>query len=437
MTKKPTTGNQIDTAPKRRQLAPRPNPYWVGLSGGRGGVSLGYRKPTKGTGAWIVKMVMDKKRIEERLANADDDGAPADALPYRDATARALEWAEQKEAAIAAVKSGEADVSASVRSVIETYLKIRESRSRRTNDATGRLTKHVLGDAKLADLPLSRLTVSSLQSWRGRLDSELAGSTINRLFNDFRAALNAGIETHGRSLPVQLPGIIRAGLKAVPDTETARKQILSDADVRRIVDAALAHDDDGDFGRLVLVLAATGARFSQVAGLTVADVQIQAGRLMIPPAAKGKSGKVKAHIPVPVGDDVLERLKPALNGRRGHEPLLMKWLKRQTGPFEWERVEQIAWHSASDMLRAWRATIIKAEMPKDTIPYALRHSSIVRGLRAGLPVRLVAGLHDTSIQMIERHYSAYILDMSDDLARRALVTLAPEQPAELRVVNCV
>ena len=32
----------------------------------------------------------------------------------------------------------------------------------------------------------------------------------------------------------------------------------------------------------------------------------------------------------------------------------------------------------------------------DIVPYALRHSSIVRQLRAGLPVRCAAALHDTS-----------------------------------------
>jgi hypothetical protein len=47
----------------------------------------------------------------------------------------------------------------------------------------------------------------------------------------------------------------------------------------------------------------------------------------------------------------------------------------------------------------------------------MRHSSIVRGLRSGLPIRLVAALHDTSIEMIEKHCAAFIIDMTEDLAR--------------------
>lgn len=39
------------------------------------------------------------------------------------------------------------------------------------------------------------------------------------------------------------------------------------------------------------------------------------------------------------------------------------------------------------------------------VPYALRHTAIVRCIAAGLPLRLIAALHDTSTAMIERHYS--------------------------------
>jgi hypothetical protein len=48
-------------------LPPRKNPYWVGISGGRGGLSLGYRKPNAGAGSWIVKAAIDGARIEERI----------------------------------------------------------------------------------------------------------------------------------------------------------------------------------------------------------------------------------------------------------------------------------------------------------------------------------------------------------------------------------
>ena len=55
---------------------------------------------------------------------------------------------------------------------------------------------------------------------------------------------------------------------------------------------------------------------------------------------------------------------------------------------------------------------------------ALRHSSIIRALLAGVPIRVVAVSHDTSVAMLERTYSAYILDHSDAVSRRALLDLA-------------
>ena len=48
----------------------------------------------------------------------------------------------------------------------------------------------------------------------------------------------------------------------------------------------------------------------------------------------------------------------------------------------------------------------------------LRHSSVVRQLIAGVPIRVVAVNHDTSIAMLEKTYSRYIGDYSDVPVRR-------------------
>ena len=57
--------------------------------------------------------------------------------------------------------------------------------------------------------------------------------------------------------------------------------------------------------------------------------------------------------------------------------------------------------------------------------YALKHSSIVRMLLANIPIRLVASLHNTSVAMIEKHYSRYIVEHSDDISRKALLQHEP------------
>ena len=101
----------------------------------------------------------------------------------------------------------------------------------------------------------------------------------------------------------------------------------------------------------------------------------------------------------------------------------MRWRWKQLTPTKWEKIAREPW-GPSHMVRPWGKIREAAEMPADTIPYAFRHSSIVRGLRAGLPIRLVASLHDTSVAMIEAHYSAFITDATEDLARRAMLTLS-------------
>jgi integrase len=424
---------EFDTVAKRQKLPARRNPYWRGVSGGRGGVSLGYRKPARGPGAWIAKIVVCGSRVEERLAAADDVGAGPGALDYPKAISQVLDWARRQFAAIEAKEVGAATVEApTVRSAVVAYIKGRENRSARGADAKSRLTKHVLSDDRFADLKLSKLTASQIERWRSALPETFRPSTTNRLLNDLRAALNAAAEKYRRELPAHTSGEIKAGTRSLSSATEARRQILADADVRRVVDASFTVDETGDFGRLVLLAAATGARFSQLAACLVADLQADRLRIMLPVSKKGRGEKTNGQIAVPFGSDVLERLQPVLAGHLGHEPLLMRWLHRQIGPFEWERTERSAWKSASETDRMWKAALKRAGLPANIVMYALRHSSIVRGLRCGLPVRLVAALHDTSTAMIEKHYAAFIVDVTEELARRAITPLASAVVVPLR-----
>src|SRR5262249_45042521 len=80
----------------------------------------------------------------------------------------------------------------------------------------------------------------------------------------------------------------------------------------------------------------------------------------------------------------------------------------------------------SDHSRPFARTVQQSGLdPAEVTIYALRHSSIVRHLLAGVPVRVVAANHDTSVVMIERNYSRYISDHADALARAALLETHP------------
>jgi integrase len=230
-----------------------------------------------------------------------------------------------------------------------------------------------------------------------------------------------------------VPSTIKHALRSThqsdeSDDPARDNQILTDGQVGRLIGAAREIDAeqgwDGDLFRMVAVLAATGARFSQVSRLRVADMQPSAGRLIVPVSRKGK-GKRVGSVPVPIGGDIVEALLPAITGRPKDAPLLERWRSKQvSGAARWERTGRGPWQSPSELNRAWNAARKRAELP-EVIPYAFRHSSIIRGIRANLPIRLVAALHDTSVAMIERHYGRFIADGLDELAARSVVPLVP------------
>ncbi|MGY4467331.1 integrase [Bradyrhizobium sp. LB9.1b] len=407
---------------------------------------LGYRKGKRG-GVWLVRWRNCAGYRQVPIGTADDT-IGAGTLDYNAAIRLARTTVE---AARAEAKAKADGPLLTVRSAIEPYIAARNARqSKRVgravrSDADHRLSHYVIGQkargkheaipaAPLADVPLHVLKENDLLSWRDNLAADLKETTKQRLVNDLRAALNATHGTNRKRLDATFATVVKHGLKAMKaddddDIPIAREnQVLTDAQVAHVLHAAHEIDAEerweGDLFRLVVLLAATGARFSQVARLRVGDVQRTPARLMVPVSRKGK-GRKNGTTAVPVGKDVLDALLPAATGRRSDALLLERWRhKQRPGSIEWHRDGRDGWRNASELVRSWASIRKRAEMP-ELIPYALRHSSIVRGIRANLPIRLVAALHDTSVEMIERHYAKWIVDGLDDLAARAIVPLLP------------
>jgi integrase len=408
--------------------------HWRGLSAE---VHLGYRKG-KRAGRWLVRWRLPDGRYKQEGLGPADDGIAADGietLNFEQAKSKASHHVEQKRH-----KEREAgkEPIPTVRETVEAYAAGRRKRAQkqegaRPEDAQGRLSLHVLSHP-VADKRLDALSDEDLADWRDSLPGNLSNSTVRRIVNDFRATLN-GVSTKVlKRLPATYLMTVKLGLKAGEAEPAAARDgaALPDADIRRIVNAAKTVDDlgewAGDLFRLVVVLAATGARFSQVRRLQVGDVQTKQSRLMIPTSRKGRGQKRATHIAARVGADVIETLRPAIAGRQPADPLLERWRHRQEKPGPgvrpiWVRDSRGAWNSPAELRRPWVAIVERAGLPSDTVPYALRHSSIVRGLRAALPVRLVAQLHDTSDKMIERHYASAIVNALDDLTAAAVVPL--------------
>lgn len=432
---------------RRGDLPPSRKPYFRQIAEG---LHLGYRRPaTPGRpGAWVGR----RRRADggyktENLGFADDlpgvvpgqqpNGTTV--LTYDQAQTALRNWAKAEAEAERIAKEGAGGVP-TVQSVVEAYFKDRESRGEAGADARYRLTRHVL-NAPLASIKLSGLTERHLVEWRaalvraGRrkgaaLQSPLSNSTISRLLNDLRAALNGAAERYR----LDLAFVIRAGLKAPPNADKARDpQILNNSETGRLITAAQMVDPD--FGLLVMMLAVTGARFSQLARASVSGFQPENQRLMVPPSRKGRGLKNKPAQPLPLPADAVAALQLAVAGRPGAEPLLMRWNNEKVSPTKesgfktWRRNGRRPWKDSSELTRPWGEALKIANLPMNLIPYALRHSSIVRALTAGVPVRIVAAAHDTSIAMIERHYSAYIVEASGEIMRRAIVPFTAAENA--------
>ncbi|RWN44695.1 MAG: integrase [Mesorhizobium sp.] len=415
---------------------------------------LYYRKGVR-SGVWFVRWRnwgegANYKQAPIGPANDTNDKPTEGLLTYLQAEAQARQIVAKARAETKAAAAGPA---LTIRLIVETYISERDARDSRRkgrtvrSDAGQRLRRYVLGQDKrgkqeavpaspLASVELHGLTEKNLLSWRSELPDGLKGTTEQRLINDLKAALNGAYSAHRERLDPTLPAIIKHGLKAAKlDTDEAaplarENHIMSATQVAAILGAAREVDTegnwDGDLFRLIVVLAATGARFSQIARMKVGDVQRAQGRLMVPSSRKGRGGKV-ASIPVPVGKDVLDALLPATTGRGSDGALLERWRSVQVkGSIEWQRADRGPWQFASELQRPWVEIRSRAKLPA-MIPYSLRHSSVVRGIRANLPIRLVAALHDTSVPMIERHYGRWIADGLEDLAAAAVVPLVPDE----------
>jgi integrase len=417
--------------------------HWKGIDPE---VHLGYRKGRRG-GVWLVRWRHGTGYRQMPIGTADDvikEGT----LDFNAAVKKARN--EVAAARIAAKASADGPIL-TVRLAAESYVAERDARqSKRAgrhvrSDTAWRLARYVLGQpargkqkaiaaAPVASVVLHELTEADLQAWRASLPEMLKNTAKQRLVNDLKAALNRAFAANRTRLDPSLPSVIKYGLKAEPDDDdepdslTRENQILPDSQVSGLLRAAqqvdASNDWSGDLFRLVIVLAATGARFSQIARMRVGDYQRAASRVLVPVSRKGRGGK-SGSIPVPVGRDVLDVLLPAVTGRAKDEPLLVRWRYKQVaGSIRWEPVSRGPWQTSSELTRPW-ADIRNLAGMSEAIPYALRHSSIVRGIRQGLPIRLVAALHDTSVQMIEKHYARWIADGLEELAARSVVPLVP------------
>jgi hypothetical protein len=396
------------------------------------GVSVGYRR-NQSAGTWLVRKSDGKGGSSQRVVGIADDYADADG-------AHVLTWAQAQAKAFEIARAGKissAKIAMTVAAALDRYeadLKTRGGDSGNVQRLRVHISRHLL------EKSVAELTNAGLRKWRDDLANELAPATVNRTANAFKAALNLAAE-HDEAILTR--GAWEKGLSSLPDAEEARNIVLTDVEVKKLVDAA--YKQSVELGQLVEVSAITGARYSQIASLLVGDLQDDRDepRLMMPSAKKGKGIKKVLRRPVPISVALAKKLRRAAGKRSDPAPLLLKPTRPLTDaekrknvpprqPDKWRksdhsrpfaRVVASAFKVESNPDNTSSATV---ETREPITIYALRHSSIVRQILRGVPIRVVAVLHDTSVEMIEKNYSKYLADHSDTVVRAALIDIAAD-----------
>ncbi|MES9874843.1 MAG: tyrosine-type recombinase/integrase [Candidatus Sedimenticola sp. 6PFRAG7] len=359
----------IDTITKRRNLAPRRNPYFHKLALGR---YIGFRKLKDG-GNWIARIMPEGSGYKFHALGSEVDHTFEEAVELANKWFAQIGQMEPKQDHRYTVKSCVADYVS--------HLKV-ENGDKSSKAVKQSLEKHLV--PKLGKVELVRLTTAQIKRWRDGLvkvsdDPEVvrkSKDTANRVLSISKAAFNlafrsglAGSDTAWRRV---------AAFKGVGEN---RKLFLTETQVDSLLEAA----SDG-FKLLIRGAILTGARYGELATARVHDLDVINGTLRL----DGKTGPRDCYL----SDDALKFFKGVSKNRLPSAFLLVKDDGAQWGK--------------SHQHRLMKEAIRAAQLPADTVFYSLRHYHISKALMAHIPAQVIAENCGTSIRMLEKHYAKFM-----------------------------
>lgn len=381
-------------------MAPRAKPYKGSPIAPK--VYCPYRKPLAApAGSWsrlsptMSPTTGQMSMTLEKFALADDV-EPPNGITIMDryqARAHALKLARGAES------GGKA---ATVDAAVKAYEVDLKTRGGLSGNATS-LRRHL--SAEMLARPVGALTKEELEGWRDALvDKGLTWNSANRYGKSCKAMLALAARRDKR---ITNTATWKEGLKPRKirgnNAPPRDNYYLADQVILAVVREC--HVEGDEFGALIEVLAATGTRESQALKLRPGDIRDDdpaAPRLMIWCSNKGRDRDPEQRS-VPISAKLAAMLRARAIARGPTRPLF----DRMWG-----------------MSARFRVVLKRLGLDVTLSPYTLRHSSIIRQIRAGVPLRLISFSHDTSTQEIERTYGRYLSNASDDLtARRCSPTL--------------
>ncbi len=412
------------------------------------GLHVGYRRLRRQAGTWWCRHYVGEGKYDvERLGTADDltdafaDGdTDPQTLKLLDAIADPVLTFDQAQA-LARARKGKRATGVTgpltVKDAVDLYLeKLEGEGSKSVDDARYRAKAFIY--SRLGTVEVRALTADTLRKWLARLAKEGARlrtaknkkqkhrdfevddaeavrrrrATANRVLTILKAALNQA----WRDDKVSSDKAWRS-VQPFAEVDTARVRYLTVAEAKRLINASAPQ-----FRPLVQAALATGARYGELARLTVADFNADSGTVAI---RQSKSSKARH---VVLTDEGVEFFKQLCVGRTGNEILLpnrgrfdraleqeRKRLRRDGKPDtaakvsddgKWRKSEQ-EWpmHDACD----------HANIKPRASFHVLRHTYASHAVMNGVPLLVVAkNLGHSDTRMVEKHYGhlapSYIAD---------------------------
>jgi integrase len=382
--------SKLDTRSARAKLAQSATIYWTSLAPG---CALGYRKGPKG-GVWVAKLVRHDLRQQKVLGPADDaldpDGVLA--ISYIDAQRRARDWFDAVSQPAAA--TGPYTVADAVRDYLD-WFSISGKKSHKETEASvkafilpqlGGEQVKALSAARLrqwhaaiaAAPPRLRTRPGQPQNVRDTSDDPEAErrrrASANRILTVLKAALNHAWREG------KVPSD-EAWRRVAPfhEVEAARVRYLDRDECRRLVNAS-----PEPLRTLVRAALLAGARYSELARMTVADFHRDSGTLLV---RTSKAGKLR-HIELTA--EGLNFFEQITAGRPGAEPLFHR--------------EGAHW-GKSHQQRPLSETCRAANISPAVSFHTLRHTYASLMVMDDVPLIVVArNLGHADTRMVEKHY---------------------------------
>jgi integrase len=352
------------------------------------GLAIGYRRGAKG-GTWIARhYAADAGRRFESLGTADDvvDADGIKVLSFDQAQAAARKWfARLADPQVAPL---------TVKRCLDEYLEFVTAKRKSARVVANQIATHIL--PVLGDIECSKLTCHQIETWHRNLATSPAKrrggksrpfdksdpeairrrrSSANRLMITLKAALNRA----WRDKKIASDDAWRR-VQAFDQVDAARTAYLSVADAQRLLNAC-----PPDFRRLAQVALVTGCRYGELARLTVADFNPDAGTVAI---RITKSGKPRHVVLTAEGVTLFKSL---VAGKRGDALLLT-------------RANGAPW-KMSDQFRPMGFACKAAKIMPALNFHALRHTWASLAVMNGMPLMVVArNLGHADTKMAEKHY---------------------------------